>query len=250
MQANIYPLPLDKFIGNCYNRIDCLFSEGKRDIFLSYSYKEKIMASSAITLEQLTQSVHAMAQVRDRMAEENEKMYQEVWATLREVSEKQKETSAQIEKMKEGMDRTYTEVGAIGNKLGVLMEAMFSGGALKKFQDLGFEFTQCSRRVEFSYKKRGIRGEIDILLEGEEKVMLVEVKTTLEISDITDHIKRMEDYKLCTDARGDKRRFMAAVAGGVITEKAEEFALAQGIYIIRQSGGSKEILAPEEKREW
>jgi hypothetical protein len=56
---------------------------------------------------------------------------------------------------------------------------------------------------------------------------------------------------MCSDLRSDKRKFIAAVGGGVVREYVREFALKQGRYVIRQSGESVEVIPPEgEPRMW
>ena len=63
----------------------------------------------------------------------------------------------------------------------------------------------------------------------------------------------MEKFRRASDMKGDKRRFIAAVAGAVIDGDAEEVAHENGMYVIVQSGKAVEILPTPEgfvAREW
>ena len=53
------------------------------------------------------------------------------------------------------------------------------------------------------------------------------------------------------DWRGDKRTFLGAVAGVVVTDEARNYALDQGLYLIEPSGESFNITPPNGKpKEW
>ena len=100
----------------------------------------------------------------------------------------------------------------------------------------------------------GIRGEIDLFLDDGDVAILIEVKTTLEIADVRKHIERLEKYRRCIDAKGNnKRRFIGAVAGAVVSDEVTDFAQEHGMYVIVQSGKAVEIVTPPEgftAKEW
>jgi len=78
--------------------------------------------------------------------------------------------------------------------------------------------------------------------------ILIEVKTTLETSDVRKHVERMEKYRRHVDAkgRGDNRRLVGAVAGAVVEGDAETVAHENGMYVIVQSDKAVKILEPPE----
>ena len=81
--------------------------------------------------------------------------------------------------------------------------------------------------------------------------MLVEVKTTLTTEDVNDHIVRLEKMRNYADLHGDKRSFLGAVAGVVMTSNVKEYALGQGFYVIEPSGETFNITPPIGKpKEW
>jgi hypothetical protein len=89
------------------------------------------------------------------------------------------------------------------------------------------------------------------MLENGDKAMLVEVKTQLTVERINKHIERLEKMRKYADLHGDKRAFLGAVAGVVVTDEAREYALSQGFYLIEPSGENFNITPPNGKpKEW
>jgi hypothetical protein len=53
------------------------------------------------------------------------------------------------------------------------------------------------------------------------------------------------------DLHGDKRTFLGAVAGVVVTDEVREYALNQGLYLVEPSGENFNITPPNGKaKEW
>jgi predicted AAA+ superfamily ATPase len=133
---------------------------------------------------------------------------------------------------------------------------MVKGNIIEKFQDLGYEdIDVCYQNITFGSRRLGTHGEIDLVLENGDVVILIEVKTTLETADVRKHIERIEKYRKHVDAKGNgnKKRFIGAVAGAVVEGDAADFAQENGMYVIVQSGKAVEIVEPPEgfkAKEW
>ena len=72
-------------------------------------------------------------------------------------------------------------------------------------------------------------------------------------ADVDEHIERIEIIRMHLDTKGDKRKLMGAVAGGVVADKVLSYAQENGLFVIVQSGDSATIAdAPEgfKAREW
>ena len=139
-------------------------------------------------------------------------------------------------------------VSKLGNRIGDIIENMVGGNTIvRKFNKLGYKIERFCRNQSFGRDlPKDMRGEIDLLLEDGDIAILIEVKTTLTTADVRNHMVRLEKYRRLADLRGDKRRFIGAVAGAVIEGEAEEFAHENGLYVIVQSGEAVEILPPPE----
>ena len=187
-----------------------------------------------------------LAETARLQMKEHDQWVKEIRQTLAETAQLQKETEWWAKE-------AHRKVSALGSRIGEIVENMVAGNIVEKFQAFDYEIIQCAPRVKYEYKKLGMRGEIDLFLEDGDVAILVEVKTTLETTDVRKHIKQLEEYRRCADARGDKRRFVGAVAGAVVEGEAMEFAHENGMYVIVQSGEAVEIVQTPEgfkAREW
>jgi hypothetical protein len=147
--------------------------------------------------------------------------------------------------------RLDKKISDLGDRVGQLVESMVEGGVVRLFRALGYSFNDISRAREFRQPALGISGEIDLFLENGDVALLVEVKTNLSVDDVKDHIERLEKFRSVADFRKDRRRFIAAVGGGVVRESVRNFALKQGMYVIHQSGENVEVISPDgEPRVW
>jgi predicted RNase H-related nuclease YkuK (DUF458 family) len=164
---------------------------------------------------------------------------QTIWAILQETARITKENSIKI--------------GKLGDCLGDMVEHLVAPDLVEKFHKLGFVFEKIYRDTEIKDTKNNIHTEVDITLENGEKVMIIEVKNKLTTEYITEHIERMDKVRVHADLHGDKRKFIGAVAGIVMTDNERSFAFKNGFYVIEPSGETFTIKEPEgiySVREW
>ena len=181
--------------------------------------------------------------------------FEQVWATLDRLAESQKDTERQI---KESQKETALQIKEIGKRLGDftnsfgdVVEHLIAPNLLEKFKVLGFDFEEASTRHKIRNKKHDISFEIDVFLQNGDTAMLVEIKSNLTISDINKHITRLEKMRRWADLRGDKRRFLGAVAGIIVEKDEREYALNKGFFLIEPSGEDYNITPPPDKpKEW
>ena len=191
--------------------------------------------------------------------------FDQVWAALMENREQMKETDRQMKetdrRMKE-TDRQMKETdrqmkdlskrfGDFTNRFGEVVEYMIAPGLREKFKEFGLNFPRANSNSDVSDYDNKIFLEIDVMLENGEKAMLVEVKTKLLTEHVKEHLRRLEKMRKYADLHGDKRSFLGAVAGVVITSNAKDYALKQGFYVIEPSGESFFITPPNgSPKEW
>jgi hypothetical protein len=176
--------------------------------------------------------------------------FDEVWAELMMLRESQKETDRQIKETALQMKETDRKISRLGSRLGDLIEHLTASNVLEEFEKLGYEFTRISRNTKIKDPNNRILAEIDIYLENGEFIMVIEVKSLLTLSDVKDHIKRMDTVRRYADIHGDRRKYLSSVAGALIEGEARDFALKSGIYVIEHPGETVRILAPQTVREW
>jgi hypothetical protein len=202
----------------------------------------------------------------DKKFQDSEKEYREIRESFKETALRFKETDKKFQetdlKFKETdkrfqeTDRAVKEasriVGNLGNKLGIVVEHMVLSNILEKFNSLGYEFTKAGPNVRIEDWKSQILTEIDALLENGDFALAIEVKTQLNVGHVDEHLERMEKLRRYADDRGDRRKFIGAVAGAIVAANVKEYALKKGFYVIRQSGDTVTIENPAsfKPREW
>jgi chromosome segregation ATPase len=219
--------------------------------------EEKTMAaqtppSAVLTYEQLLVSLRETDRIvketalqmkeTDRKMQETDRIVKETALQMKETDRKMQETDRKMQETDRQIKVTNKKISELGDRIGEIVEVMVEGGAVRKFQELGYPFTQCARRVEFENKELEISGELDLFLENGDCALAVEVKTNFTMRDVQDHVKRLEKFSRYARTKGDQRRFMAAVGGAVIRREVQEYALKRGIYVIIQSGDAVEIV--------
>ena len=202
------------------------------------------MSEQPLTCEGVLETVREMfreiALKNDREREKREAEY----------ARERKEREAEYKQRDKALNKKISD---LGSRIGQIIEHMIGGNIIEKFRAFGYDIIQYGRNISYEYKKLNISGEIDMFLEDGDVAILIEVKTSLETADVREHIKQLEEYRLIADARGDKRRFVGAVAGAVIAKDAIKFAHENGLYVIVQSGEAVEILpVPEnfQAKQW
>ena len=171
---------------------------------------------------------------------------------MKEYREDLKETERTLkEEHQRQKDDFNNRLGSLTNLFGDVTEAMVAPKICEKFEEFGLYFPQANPNVRVNDRRNKISFEIDIMLENGDKAMLIEVKTKLTIERINYHLNRLEKMRKYADLRGDKRMFLGAVSGIVVTDEVKDYALSKGLYFIEYKGENFHITPPSGKpKEW
>jgi hypothetical protein len=174
----------------------------------------------------------------------NPPTFESIMAILDRVAERQEETA----KMQEETDR---QIGKLGLRMGEVVEYLVAPNLREKFREFGLDFPKTNQGTYVSDRVNDISLEIDVMLENGDKAMLVEAKTKPSTEDVQKHIERLEKMRKYADLHGDKRTFLGAVAGVVVTDNVKKYALKQGFFVIEPSGETFNIISPiGQPKEW
>jgi len=209
------------------------------------------------TLEQPAPSfadVWRMFQETDRQMKETALQIKESDRLMKECAAEfervMKERSAETERlMKERSAETATVIknlskrlGDIGNRLGEFVEHMVSPAVVRLFQARGIEVHEVYPGVEA--KRGGEAIEIDLLVVNDGTLVAVECKSRLTQEHVDEHLNRMEKLKRLLPLYKNHQA-LGAVGAMVMSDAVRDYALAHGLYVLRQSGDSIEISNPE-----
>jgi arginyl-tRNA synthetase len=156
-----------------------------------------------------------------------EEMYQKVWATLNEMAEQQKRFEKESQKRIKQLEDLFT------SQWGKLVEALLSPGCKKIFQERGIHIHYSGSNIESEIN--GEKMEIDVLLENENDVVVIEVKTTAKVKHINELIKELEDIKRFFP-RFEGKNIYGAIAALKFHEGSDKYAASKGIFVIEPSG--------------
>ena len=169
------------------------------------------------------------------------KAHKELEKAIRETQEAHKETEKAIRE-------TQRNIGGLNNTIGSLVEHIMTPDLPRKFKQFGFTFNRITT-VKWAVEGN-VYAEIDGLLENGNQAMAVEVKTTLRLKDVDNHVERMERIRKYANEQGDKREFLGAMAATIIDSSTKTYALSKGFFIIEPSGEDVKIVKPASQKVW
>jgi hypothetical protein len=194
------------------------------------------------------ETVWAALQETDRLIKELRESQKETAESLKETERVMKENAEQQKKDKADFN---IRLGEYINLFGDFTESMMAANLCERFTEFGLDFPKANTNSKVNDRVNKISFETDVMLENGDKAMLVEIKTKLTIERINKHIERLEKMRKYADLHDDKRAFLGAVAGVVVTDEARDYALSQGFYLIEPSGETFNITPPQAgPKEW
>ncbi len=163
------------------------------------------------------------------------RMFQESDRRMQETERQMKERAAENDLMLKNLSK---RLGDIGNRLGEFVEHMVSPAVVRLFQARGIVVHEVHPGVEA--KRGGEAIEIDLLVVNDGTLVAVECKSKLTQEHVDQHLNRMEKLKRLLPLYKNHQA-LGAVAAMVMSDAVRDYALAHGLYVLRQSGDSIEI---------
>ncbi len=217
---------------------------------------QKTLESRVSTLENDTQKTEHSLQELIKSQKETGSQLKEIKQLFKEISKQMKETDRKIQehwlqiketdRQLQKTDRQLQETDYRLNKLignwGRLIEALVSPSTIRLFQEWGFDAVGVNERMKTTLKD-GRTIEIDAMVHNTDALILIEIKTTLHVSDVNEHIeKRLNHFHEFYPEYRHKKIF-GAVAFITSDEQAERYAYKKGLFVLTLSGeGMTKIL--------
>lgn len=163
----------------------------------------------------------------------------EVWRLFKETDAMFKETAARLGQLEETVARTSRNVDAITDKWGRFVEGIVAPAAKSIFRKRGIPVHEVAPRVEG--ERDGIAMEIDLLVTNDDAVVAIEVKSTVRVADVDEHLERLANFKKVFRRHGDARVY-GAIAGIDLPPDVARYAYRKGLFVLAQSGDTMIIL--------
>ncbi len=149
-------------------------------------------------------------------------------------------TSESNRKLQEAIDKTNKQIAGISDTLGLYAEEQVAPKILEMFKERGIELEEMAQNVVI--KREGkIFAEIDILLVNSVYSVIVEVKNKLQKDDVDYHIERLNKLQQYPSNHLKGTTMYGAIAGMIVKEQTENYAIKKGLYVLKTKGDNVEI---------
>jgi flagellar motor protein MotB len=176
-------------------------------------------------------------------SKETDKKFQEIAEQSKETDKKFQETDRQF---KEAAKQSRITNKAIekSNKLfngqwGKLIESLVEGDLVKLLNAKGIKVERTYQRAVTKYEGKDF--ELDIIAENGIEVVIVEVKTTLEVDHVKWFLEKLNKFKEVFP-KYKPNTVYGAMAYLKTESEATTYAMKQGLYVIRATGDSSRII--------
>nr|VFK16033.1 MAG: Uncharacterised protein family UPF0102 [Candidatus Kentron sp. LFY] len=173
--------------------------------------------------------IRELGRETDRKMQETDRQMQETDRRMRETDRQMQETDRRIAKV----EALFT------TQWGRLIESLVSGRLIDLLDKRGIHVYDTSHRVKGNREGRSY--EFDIIAHNGEKIVIVEVKTTLRPEDVRKFVKKIKDARLLMPRYRDNV-IHGAVAWLQANAGADEMAINQKLFSIRAVGDSAHII--------
>lgn len=164
----------------------------------------------------------------ERQRQEQQQITEREMAELRKTVDR---TSQQIE-------QTNKQIGGITSRWGEFVENLVRPVAVKLFRAKGIEVRFTALRVESQDEQGSI--EIDVLAENTNEVVAIEVKSHLDVRDVKRFLATLECFKKALP-KYKSYKLYGAIAGIKVNERADTYAVQEGLFLIKLSGDTVAI---------
>lgn len=144
-----------------------------------------------------------------------------------------------LDKLRKSVAETTRAVNGLTSRWGRFVEELVEPAVVRLFRDRGIDVKEKHPRV--SVKRETVAMEIDILVVDTTEVVLVECKSRLSKDDVDEFLEKLEKFKLAFPAYKNYQAY-GAVAGIEINEGVDRYAYQKGLFVIRPSGDTVEIV--------
>ena len=158
----------------------------------------------------------------------------EIWKMFKESKKETNALKLQMQEtdrqMKETDQRLNKFIGGNGNRWGALGENLIEGNLVKRLREKGIEVDYVTNQMRNEF------AEFDIVAFNGKEIVIVEVKCTLDLSDVDEFVKKISKFKTWFP------RFKGNVVYGALAylievkDNADKRAEKAGFFVIKATG--------------
>jgi len=155
------------------------------------------------------------------------------------------------EELKESRKEFDSRFRKFDSNWGRFIESLVRPGLIDLFDKHDIHLRATYANI-FEFKDKIRYYEIDLLAVNDIYAVVVEIKTTLTVEDVNEHLERMQKIQELPprDFNLKGKSILGAVAGISIKAEADKYAQKKGLYVLTQKGNLLDMLNPMHPKEW
>jgi hypothetical protein len=196
--------------------------------------------SESVTIADIYQLFRTSAEEFDRRLRESDRRIEQArLESDRRIEQAKLESDRTIAELKRTVEQTNRAVNSLTTRWGRFVEELVQPAVLRLFQEKGIDIKEIYPRARV--KRQGIAMEIDILAVDDTDVVLVECKSRLSKDDVDEFLEKLTRFKIAFPHYKNYQAY-GAVAGIEIDEGIDRYAYNKGLFVIKPSGDTVEII--------
>ena len=158
---------------------------------------------------------------------------------LKGLGTSQKETDRQLKETASQLKETDRR---FNSQWGKLVESLVEGNIVEKFSERGIPVQGTTQRAKKTFD--GKQYEFDVIVHNGDEIIVVEVKTTLDVEKVKHFIEKLKSFKKVFPEYADKKVY-GAVAFIVADSESNKYSENQKLFVLKATGDSASIVNAE-----
>lgn len=175
----------------------------------------------------------------EKTNEQLQQSTQEADRRAAEADRRAAEADRRLAKLEKTVANTNRAVDSLTTRWGRFVEELVEPAVIRLFRSRGIDVKETYSRARV--KRQGIAMEIDILAVDETAVVLVECKSRLSQDDVNEFLDKLTRFKQAFPHYENYQAY-GAVAGIEVDEGVDRYAYKQGLFVIKPSGETVDII--------
>ena len=171
------------------------------------------------------------------------KSQEETGLQLKGLGKSQEETDRQLKETDRQLKETALQLketdSRFNSQWGKLVESLVEGNIAQKFADRGVQVQGTTQRAKKTFEDK--QYEFDIIVHNGDEIIVVEVKTTLDVGKVKHFLEKLKCFKKLFPEYANKKVY-GAVAFIVADSGSDQYSENQKIFVIKATGDSASII--------
>ena len=168
--------------------------------------------------------------------EETDRQLKENGRQIKGLRKSQEETARQLKETALQLKETDSR---FNSQWGKLVESLVEGNIAQKFADRGVQVQGTTQRAKKTFEDK--QYEFDIVVHNGDEIIVVEVKTTLDVGKVKHFLEKLKCFKKVFPEYANKKVY-GAVAFIVADSGSDQYSENQKIFVIKATGDSASII--------